>query len=65
MFLSYVDAVLGTDIKVPTLSGFVKMKVPGGISNGQLMRLKNKGINELNRHRCRRSVCKNEYFYSK
>jgi len=50
-FLSYVDAVLGTDIKVPTLSGFVKMKVPGGISNGQLLRLKNKGINELNRHR--------------
>ncbi|MAZ61603.1 MAG: molecular chaperone DnaJ [Candidatus Marinimicrobia bacterium] len=49
--INYVDAVLGTEIKVPTLSGFVKMKVPEGINNGQLLRLKNKGINELNRHR--------------
>ena len=27
------------------------MKIPPGISNGQLLRLKNKGISELNRHR--------------
>ena len=27
------------------------MKVPEGIINGQLLRLKNKGITELNRHK--------------
>ncbi len=50
-WINYVDAVLGTEIKVPTLSGFVKMKVPEGIINGQLLRLRNKGITELNRHK--------------
>tara|TARA_Y100001936_G_C16038747_1_gene650172 strand:+ start:465 stop:1535 length:1071 start_codon:yes stop_codon:yes gene_type:complete len=50
-WINYVDAVLGTQIKVPTLSGFVKMKVPEAINNGQLLRLKNKGITELNRHK--------------
>jgi len=50
-WIEYPDAVIGTEIKVPTLSGFVKMKIPPGISNGQLLRLKNKGIAELNRHR--------------
>ena len=49
--IEYPDAVMGTQIKVPTLSGFVKMKIPPGISNSQLLRLKNKGIAELNRHR--------------
>ena len=50
-FIDYPDAVIGTEAKVPTLSGNVKMKIPGGIKNGQLLRLKNKGISELNRHR--------------
>tara|TARA_Y100000590_G_C15736887_1_gene1018836 strand:- start:1464 stop:2510 length:1047 start_codon:yes stop_codon:yes gene_type:complete len=50
-FIDYPDAVIGTDIKVPTLGGTVKMKVPAGIQNGQLLRLKNKGIAELNRQR--------------
>ena len=50
-WIDYPDAVMGTEIKVPTLNGFVKMKVPEGINNGQLLRLKNKGIAELNRHK--------------
>jgi len=49
--IEYPDAVMGVDIKVPTLSGFVKMKIPAGIINGQLLRLKNKGVSELNRGR--------------
>ena len=50
-WLDYPDATMGTEIEAPTLSGIVKMKVPAGIVNGQLLRLKNKGISELNRHR--------------
>ena len=43
--------MLGTDLEVPTLDGKVKMKVPAGIKNNQLLRLKGKGIAGLNRHR--------------
>ena len=50
-WVDYSDAVLGSEVKVPTLSGNVKMKIPAGIDNGQLLRLKDKGISELNRHR--------------
>ena len=49
--INYHDAVLGTDVKVPTLQGNVKFKVPSGITNGQILRLKNKGIKEVNRYR--------------
>jgi len=49
--INYHDAVLGADIKVPTLHGNVKFKVPPGIANGQILRLKNKGIKEVNRYR--------------
>ena len=38
-----VEAVLGTDIKVPTPDGSVTMKVPPGVDSGQSLRLKNKG----------------------
>ena len=50
-WIDYSDAVLGSEVKVPTLSGNVKMKIPAGIDNGQLLRLKDKGISELNRHK--------------
>ena len=50
-WIDYHDAILGVEIKVPTLSGFVKMKVPSGVKNGQLLRLKNKGISEVNRYK--------------
>ena len=50
-FVEYPDAVMGVEVKVPTLNGYVKMKIPAGINNGQLLRLKQKGISELNRHR--------------
>ena len=50
-WIDYPDAVLGIDLKVPTLNGFVKMKVPSGIKNGQMLRLKNKGFSEVNRYK--------------
>ena len=48
--IDYPDAVLGTEIEVPTLDGKVKMKIPSGINNNQLLRLKGKGLPILNRH---------------
>ena len=38
-----VEAVLGTEIKVPTPEGSVTMKVPPVVNSGQSLRLKNKG----------------------
>ncbi|HEY9744665.1 MAG TPA: DnaJ C-terminal domain-containing protein [Oculatellaceae cyanobacterium] len=38
------DLVLGGEIKVPTLSGEVAMKIPAGTQPGRLMRLKGQGL---------------------
>jgi len=38
------DAALGTRLPVPTLDGVVQMTLPGGVSSGQRMRLKGKGL---------------------
>ncbi|WP_456324735.1 DnaJ C-terminal domain-containing protein [Desulfonauticus submarinus] len=40
------EAVLGTEIDVPTLEGKVKLKVPRGISSGQKLRIKGKGLGQ-------------------
>ena len=49
--INYCDAILGKEIKVPTLNGKVKFSIPSGIKNGQVLRLKNKGFKEVNRYR--------------
>ena len=53
-----MDAVLGSEIEVPTLYGNVKVNIPAGIQNGTMLRLKEKGVTELNRHR--KSLYKHE-----
>lgn len=45
--INFVQAVLGTDIEVPTLEGTAKMKVPHGTQPGTSFRLKSKGIPRL------------------
>lgn len=42
--ISFVDAILGTTIDIPTLSGKVALKIPPGSSSGQVFRLKGKGF---------------------
>jgi curved DNA-binding protein len=37
------EAVLGTDLQVPTLDGLVTMKIPSGVKSGQVLRLRGKG----------------------
>ena len=50
-FISYPIAVFGGQIEVPTLAGKVRLKVPAGIRPGQMLRLRSKGLPELNSHR--------------
>ena len=45
------EAVLGTQIEVPTPDGKVKMKVPPGVNSGQSLRLKGKGWRKPNKQR--------------
>ena len=46
--LNFVQAALGTDITVKTLSGDVTMTVPEGTQNGSVFRLKGKGFPYIN-----------------
>jgi len=50
-WIDYPMAVFGGSVEVPTLSGKVNLKIPAGIKSGQILRLKGKGIPEVNRHR--------------
>ena len=48
--VSYPQAVLGDTIKVQTLDEEVKLVVPEGVESGQLIRIKHKGIQHLERN---------------
>lgn len=48
LWVSFVDAVKGGDQEVPTLGGKVKIPLPAGSMSGKILRLKNKGLPELN-----------------
>ena len=42
--LSFIEGILGAEIKVPTLDGAVMLKVPAGVSTGSRLRIKGKGV---------------------
>ena len=44
MPISFVDAALGGELDVPTLSGRVKLKVPSETQTGKLFRMRGKGV---------------------
>ena len=46
--LALADAVLGAKVEVPTINGPVTMTIPKGANNGQVLRLKAKGIKPPN-----------------
>ncbi len=45
--VSFTQAALGDEIIVPTLDGKAKMKIPPGTQNGQVFRLRGKGVPSL------------------
>ncbi|MGH8873041.1 MAG: molecular chaperone DnaJ [Acidimicrobiia bacterium] len=42
--ITYTEAVLGTKLKVPTLNGGVKLKVPAGTPSGKTFRVRGRGV---------------------
>jgi molecular chaperone DnaJ len=47
MPISFIDAALGGEIEVPTLSGKASFDVPEGTKSGRVFRLRSKGIKSL------------------
>lgn len=43
------QAVMGDSLRVPTLSGNVKLKIPSGTQSGDVLRLKGKGMPDISR----------------
>ncbi len=48
LYVNFVDAALGTSVEVPTISGKAKITLDAGTQSGKILRLKGKGIKELN-----------------
>ena len=48
LHINFVDAALGTSVEVPTIEGKVKIKIDPGTQSGKILRLKDKGVKDLN-----------------
>ncbi len=46
-YVNFADAVLGESIEIPTISGKAKIKVEPGTQSGKMLRLKGKGLPQL------------------
>jgi molecular chaperone DnaJ len=48
LFISIPDAITGTQVEVPTVDGTVKIKIEPGTQPGRILRLRGKGLPEVN-----------------
>ena len=48
LYVNFVDAALGTSVEVPTIDGRARITLDSGTQSGKILRLKGKGIKELN-----------------
>ena len=48
--ISFPEAVLGTEVEIPTLNGRAKLKIESGIQHGKFLKMRDKGIQHLNSH---------------
>jgi molecular chaperone DnaJ len=46
--LNFVDAVLGREVEIPVVTGKVKIHIKAGTQAGEVLRLKGKGLKDLN-----------------
>jgi len=51
LYISFADAILGTEVMVPTVNGKAKIKIEPGTQGGKVLRLRNKGIPDINGYR--------------
>jgi len=48
LHITFIDAVFGTQVEVPTIDGKAKIKIPAGTQSGKIFRLKGKGFPDVN-----------------
>ena len=48
LYVNFVDAALGTSVEVPTIDGKARITLEAGTQSGKILRLKGKGIKDLN-----------------
>lgn len=48
LYISFMDAALGTSIEVPSVGGRVKIKIDPGTQSGKILRLRGKGLKDVN-----------------
>ncbi len=48
LHLNFVDAALGTSVEVPSINGKVRIKIEPGTQSGKILRLRGKGIKDVN-----------------
>lgn len=51
--VSYIDAILGTTVKVPTVEGMVELKIPAGTQPNTTLVMAKKGVPLLNKNNMR------------
>ena len=51
LFISVPQAALGCNVDVPSLGGTVSVKIPAGTQSGDIIRIKGKGLPEINSYR--------------
>lgn len=48
LHISFIDAALGTNVEVPSIGGKVKIKIDPGTQSGKILRLRGKGVKDIN-----------------
>lgn len=48
LYVNFADAALGTTVEIPLVSGKAQVKIEAGTQGGKILRLKGKGIPEVN-----------------
>jgi molecular chaperone DnaJ len=48
LYITVVDAALGTSVEVPSVGGKVKIKIEPGTQSGKILRLRGKGLKDVN-----------------
>jgi molecular chaperone DnaJ len=48
LYISFIDAALGTTVEVPSVGSKVKIKIEPGTQSGKILRLRGKGLKDVN-----------------
>ncbi|GAB5524046.1 MAG: molecular chaperone DnaJ [Roseivirga sp.] len=48
LYINFADAALGSSVEVPTIDGAVRIKIDAGTQSGKILRLRGKGVRDIN-----------------